>query len=97
MHFLRLERVATPTSEEDRHIVKRSRGEGDDVMDIGVEDLDGSDHGAKVSTGTAGMFCDDGSIVMVDGGEKPKPSFHDILAGQSTVTLTDSGIPELES
>ncbi|KAK8557585.1 hypothetical protein V6N13_007943 [Hibiscus sabdariffa] len=77
----KLERVAIPVSEEDQQVIKRSRGEGDDVMDIGVDALDGPRHGAMVPTSIAGLLGDNGGTVMGDGREKTKPSFRDMLAG----------------
>ncbi|KAK8479151.1 hypothetical protein V6N13_097225 [Hibiscus sabdariffa] len=35
----RLERLVNPVNEEDQQAVKRSRGESDEVMDIGVEEI----------------------------------------------------------
>ncbi|KAL4285553.1 hypothetical protein GQ457_16G005890 [Hibiscus cannabinus] len=92
----KLERAVILVSKEGQQVVKRSRGEGDDVMDIGVDDLDGFRHGVTAPTGTLGILGGGGGTAMVDGGEKTKPSFRDMLPGRRVVTLTDVGILDLD-
>ncbi|KAK9026673.1 hypothetical protein V6N11_039507 [Hibiscus sabdariffa] len=39
----KLERMAHPVCEEDRQVVKRSRGAGEDIMDVGEDGIEGED------------------------------------------------------
>ncbi|KAK8983158.1 hypothetical protein V6N11_057912 [Hibiscus sabdariffa] len=50
----KLERVALPISEEDQKVVKRSRGEGDEVMDVSEDGIS-----RKARKASRGMNVDD--------------------------------------
>ncbi|KAK8512136.1 hypothetical protein V6N12_031864 [Hibiscus sabdariffa] len=91
----RLERLANSVNVEDQQVVKRSRGEGDDVMDIGV--------GEVLGTALAGSMDANGKDKhqkereLQQGSAAPaKPSFRDMLVGRSFGSQPVPNIPELE-
>ncbi|KAK8648042.1 hypothetical protein V6N13_128804 [Hibiscus sabdariffa] len=82
----RLECLANPVTEEDQHVVKRSRGESDEVMDIGVEEII-----AAPTNGLQDGVVNDGTgekgEIQQGGDTHAKPSFRDMLLGQSIGAL----------
>ncbi|KAL4366343.1 hypothetical protein GQ457_05G016040 [Hibiscus cannabinus] len=92
----KLERMANPVCEEDRQVVKRSRGADDDVMDVGGGVIEGEDRVSALVDDDAGMGCDSG-IGSEKNGEVPaKPSFKDMLMGHRSEGSKVSVIPELD-
>ncbi|KAK8693990.1 hypothetical protein V6N13_071554 [Hibiscus sabdariffa] len=69
----RLERSATPVNVEDQQVVKRSRGESDEVMDIGVEAILGKQVGGVMPSDEGDVY--QGTVVRAN------PSFRDMLMG----------------
>ncbi|KAK8649366.1 hypothetical protein V6N13_130095 [Hibiscus sabdariffa] len=92
----KLERMAHPVCEEDRQVVKRSRGAGEDIMDVGEDGIEGEDRDSVLVEDDAGMGCGKG-IGLVKGGDVPiKPSFKDMLTGRKSEGSTVPIIPELD-
>ncbi|KAK8511659.1 hypothetical protein V6N12_038260 [Hibiscus sabdariffa] len=81
LSLFRLERVASPVTVEDQQVVKRSRGDGDDIMDVGeVETLDANLATSMVVDSLA-MHRKEG--VTQQGHEAlAKLSFRDMLVGR---------------
>ncbi|KAK8705573.1 hypothetical protein V6N13_049171 [Hibiscus sabdariffa] len=92
----RLERVANPVSEEDQQVLKKSRGEDTEVMDIGMEAHDGSRNGIMTADGIDGMVCGDSVVASTGGGVQNRPSFRDMLTGHSVDASNVHAIPELD-
>ncbi|KAL4333752.1 hypothetical protein GQ457_07G002590 [Hibiscus cannabinus] len=84
----RLERSATPVNVEDQQVVKRSRGEGDEVMDIGVEEILGKQVGGSMPSEEGDV--NQGNVVRAN------PSFCDMLMGGSSDVQKTSSIPDLD-
>ncbi|KAL4348042.1 hypothetical protein GQ457_17G005950 [Hibiscus cannabinus] len=84
----RLERSATPVNAEDQQVVKRSRGEGDEVMDIGVEAILGKQ--------VDGVMQSDEGVVNQGTTVHTNPSFRDMLMGGLSDGHKASSIPDLD-
>ncbi|KAK8608872.1 hypothetical protein V6N13_024284 [Hibiscus sabdariffa] len=84
LSLFRLERVASPVTVEDQQVVKRSRGDGDDIMDVGeVETLDANLATSMVVDSLA-MHRKEG--VTQQGHEAlAKLSFRDMLVGRGMI------------
>ncbi|KAK8609735.1 hypothetical protein V6N13_093150 [Hibiscus sabdariffa] len=91
----RLERLANPVNEEDQQAVKRSHGESDEVIDIGVEEII-----AAPKNGLRDGVENDGNgekgEIQQGGDAHAKLSFRDMLIGQSIGAHAASTIPELD-
>ncbi|KAK9002112.1 hypothetical protein V6N11_024800 [Hibiscus sabdariffa] len=57
----KLERMAHPVCEEDRQVVKRSKGAGEDIMDVGEDGIEGEDRDFVLGEDDAGMGCGKGT------------------------------------
>ncbi|KAK9046730.1 hypothetical protein V6N11_052608 [Hibiscus sabdariffa] len=77
----KLERMTHPVSDEDRQVVKRSRGEGDDIMDVREDGIMGLDQGSALVVAATDNGCGKGNESVKDGDEPIKPSFKDMLTG----------------
>ncbi|KAK9031250.1 hypothetical protein V6N11_032636 [Hibiscus sabdariffa] len=78
----KLERMAHPVSDEDRQVVKRSRGEGDDIMDVREDGIMGLDQGSALVVAATDNGCGKGTESVKDGDEPIKPSSKDMLTGR---------------
>ncbi|KAK8563980.1 hypothetical protein V6N13_005803 [Hibiscus sabdariffa] len=92
----KLERVANPISEEDQQVVKHSRGEGDEVMDVSEEGAPGLSQGTALVDGVAGMLCDERAVIEKGGDGHVKLPFRDMLTGHRSEGLNVHVIPELD-
>ncbi|KAK8627946.1 hypothetical protein V6N13_063661 [Hibiscus sabdariffa] len=92
----KLEHVANPISEEDQQVVKCSRDEGDEVMDVSEDGTDGLNQGSVVVDGVVGMVCNERAVHVKGGEGHVKPSFRDMLTGRRSESLTAHVIPELD-
>ncbi|KAK9029145.1 hypothetical protein V6N11_026268 [Hibiscus sabdariffa] len=70
----RLEREALPFSEEDQQVVKRSKGEGNEVMDVGDDVVFGSSQGTGLKVADAGMLNGEEVVGAQGHGGQGKPS-----------------------
>ncbi|KAL4297374.1 hypothetical protein GQ457_12G006380 [Hibiscus cannabinus] len=91
----RLERSANPVTAEDQQAVKRSRGESDEAMDVGLEDttvdsMNGIQEGVVYDE--SGEKGDD----LQGGDQHAKPSFRDMLIGKPAGMAAASSITELD-
>ncbi|KAL4340729.1 hypothetical protein GQ457_08G018760 [Hibiscus cannabinus] len=84
----RLERSTTPVNAEDQQVVKRSRGEGDEVMDIGVEAILGKQVGGVMQSDEGAV--NQGTVVRTN------PSFRDMLMGGLSDGHKTLSIPDLD-
>ncbi|KAK9009825.1 hypothetical protein V6N11_036349 [Hibiscus sabdariffa] len=89
----KLEQVAQPISEEDQQVVKQSRGEGDEVMDVSEGDFIGLSQGTVLGDGVTPMVREKGYVNGEDGAGQVKPSFRDMTssidAGRNTTSARD--------
>ncbi|KAK8702213.1 hypothetical protein V6N13_020580 [Hibiscus sabdariffa] len=92
----RLEQLANPVSMEEQQAGKRSRGEGDEVMDVGLDNVDGTAPIGVLAVGSDGMVCDESSTNLSGGRSPVKPSFHGMLTGNKLLNPSVSTIPELD-
>ncbi|KAK8691620.1 hypothetical protein V6N13_075121 [Hibiscus sabdariffa] len=92
----KLERMTHPVSDEDRQVVKRSRGEGDDIMDVREDGIMGLDQGSALVVAATDNGCGKGNESVKDGDEPIKPSFKDMLTGCRPEGSTAHVIPELD-
>ncbi|KAL4279770.1 hypothetical protein GQ457_03G020260 [Hibiscus cannabinus] len=92
----RLERLANPVCEEDQQIVKRSRGEGVEVMDVGVGDADGFTKDAAMDASIESLASDASGNHTSSKGGPPKPTFKDMLTGRCMESSYASAIPDLD-
>ncbi|KAK8673806.1 hypothetical protein V6N13_112117 [Hibiscus sabdariffa] len=92
----KLERMANPVCDEDRQVVKRSRGAGDDIMDVSEVGFEGEDRVSILVEDDTGMGCDKGTGSVKDGDVPIKPSFKDMLTGRRSGGSTVPIIPELD-
>ncbi|KAL4377977.1 hypothetical protein GQ457_02G032980 [Hibiscus cannabinus] len=92
----RLEREALPFNEEDQQVVKRSKGEGNEVIDVGDDAVFGSSQGTGLRDADAGML--NGEEVAGAKGHvgQGKPSFKDMLKGCHLEGSKTHSIPELD-
>ncbi|KAK8683492.1 hypothetical protein V6N13_039551 [Hibiscus sabdariffa] len=92
----RLEREALPFSEEDQQVVKRSKGEGNEVMDVGDDVVFGSSQGTGLKVADAGMLNGEEVVGAQGHGGQGKPSFKDMLTGCHLEGSKTHSIPELD-
>ncbi|KAK8614843.1 hypothetical protein V6N13_068632 [Hibiscus sabdariffa] len=92
----KLERMAHPVCEEDRQVVKRSKGAGEDIMDVGEDGIEGEDRDFVLGEDDAGMGCGKGTGSVKDGDVSIKPSFKDMLTGRRTEGSNVPIISELD-
>ncbi|KAK8635839.1 hypothetical protein V6N13_004554 [Hibiscus sabdariffa] len=79
--MFRLESLANSVSEEDQQVMKKSRGEGGEVMDVGIGEINGSIQGQSVAAGNEGMNCDKNGVTVMSEDVQYKSSFCDMLTG----------------
>ncbi|KAL4362551.1 hypothetical protein GQ457_04G013570 [Hibiscus cannabinus] len=91
----RLERLANPVTEEDQQVVKRSRGESDKVMDIGVEEIIAAPTNG-LQEGVVNDETGEKGEIQHGGAPYAKPSFRDMLLGQSIGAAAASTISDLD-
>ncbi|KAL4289744.1 hypothetical protein GQ457_14G000690 [Hibiscus cannabinus] len=89
----RLERLAEPVSVEDQQVGKRSRGEEDDVMDVGLDKVGGT---VSLAAGYRDSVCDVSDMQQTEERSQVKPSFRDMLAGNKPLNVPGFAIPELD-
>ncbi|KAL4312496.1 hypothetical protein GQ457_01G025740 [Hibiscus cannabinus] len=92
----KLERMSQPVCEEDRQVVKRSRGAGDDIMDVGEDGIEGEDRVTALVEDDAGMGAGKGIGLVKEGVVPLKPSFKEMLTGRKAEGSTVPIIPELD-
>ncbi|KAK8672692.1 hypothetical protein V6N13_111056 [Hibiscus sabdariffa] len=92
----RLERVANPINEEDQQVTKKSRGDDDEVMDVGGGDFDGPTQGTTLVAGDDVMVCNGFGLEGGVGGVQSKPTSRDMLTGRMTVSSVGLSIPDLD-
>ncbi|KAL4352195.1 hypothetical protein GQ457_06G022560 [Hibiscus cannabinus] len=92
----RLEREALPFGEEDQQIVKRSKGEGNEVMDVGDDVGFGTSQGLGLKNAGAGMMNGEEAVGAQGHGGQGKPSFKDMLTGCHFEGSKAHSIPELD-
>ncbi|KAK8484764.1 hypothetical protein V6N11_048059 [Hibiscus sabdariffa] len=92
----RLEHVANPISEEDKQVVKRSRGERDEVMDVREDGEPGLNHATDLVDSVAGGLCDKKNATATNDAGFTKSSFRDMLTGRRSEGLNAPTIPELD-
>ncbi|KAL4323994.1 hypothetical protein GQ457_11G021930 [Hibiscus cannabinus] len=92
----KLEHVAHPVSEEDKQVVKRSRGEGDEVMDVSEDGIVGLNQGSALVADTTRKVYDERTGSVKDGDEYTKPSFKDMLTGRRFESPNTHVIPDLD-
>ncbi|KAK8588067.1 hypothetical protein V6N12_022524 [Hibiscus sabdariffa] len=99
-----LERSANPIYDEDQQVMKRSRGDGQETMDVEVDvQEDGSDVVMQI-TAKDGLSCEEEGTVRNDDiprveGTPPgmnKPSFRDMLTGRGSTAGSSPALPELD-
>ncbi|KAL4332004.1 hypothetical protein GQ457_07G003470 [Hibiscus cannabinus] len=90
-----LERVDHPENEEDEQVTKKSRGEGDVVMDVGGVGFKGFTQGITVTTGYDAMACTRDELGG-GGSMTSKPSFRDMLTGRLGEGLVKPQISDLD-
>ncbi|KAK8663337.1 hypothetical protein V6N13_083160 [Hibiscus sabdariffa] len=99
-----LERSANPIYDEDQQVMKRSRGDGQETMDVEVVvQEDGSDVVMQI-TAKDGLSCEEEGTVRNDDiprveGTPPgmnKPSFRDMLTGRGSTAGSSPALPELD-
>ncbi|KAK8660788.1 hypothetical protein V6N13_051697 [Hibiscus sabdariffa] len=99
-----LERSANPIYDEDQQVMKRSRGDGQETMDVEVDvQEDGSDVVMQI-TAKDGLSCEEEGTVRNDDiprveGTPPgmnKPSFRDMLIGRGFTAGSSPALPELD-
>ncbi|KAK8685007.1 hypothetical protein V6N13_041018 [Hibiscus sabdariffa] len=87
----KLEQVAQPISEEDQQVVKQSRGEGDEVMDVSEGDFIGLSQGTVLGDGVTPMVREKGYVNGEDGAGQVKPSFRDMVCNMNKTSSIDAG------
>ncbi|KAK8627526.1 hypothetical protein V6N13_135135 [Hibiscus sabdariffa] len=92
----KLERVAQPLSEEDQQVVKRSRGEGDAVMDVNEGGSIGLNQDTVLGDGVTPVVFAKGSVNENDGAGQTQPSFRDMVMGRRGENSAASIILELD-
>ncbi|KAL4325035.1 hypothetical protein GQ457_11G016650 [Hibiscus cannabinus] len=99
-----LERSANPIYDEDQQVMKRSRGDGQETMDVEVDvQEDGSDVVMQI-TAKDGLSCEEEGTVRNDDiprveGTPPgmnKPSFRDMLTGRGSTAGSSPALSELD-
>ncbi|KAK8691248.1 hypothetical protein V6N13_074766 [Hibiscus sabdariffa] len=91
-----LEWVDHPDIEEEEQVMKKSKGEGDVVMDVSGVGFNGFTQGTTGTVGDAIMAVSEDGLGGGDGNMGSKPSFRDMLAGRLGEGLVKTKIPELD-
>ncbi|KAK8652546.1 hypothetical protein V6N13_126577 [Hibiscus sabdariffa] len=91
-----LERVDHPDIEEEEQVMKKSKGEGDVVMDVSGVGFNGFTQGSIGTAGDAVMAVTGDGLGGGDGNMGLKPSFRDMLARRLGERLVKTQIPELD-
>ncbi|KAK8563888.1 hypothetical protein V6N13_005891 [Hibiscus sabdariffa] len=80
---------------EDQQVMKRSHGEGDEVMDVGVGEIIGDSIDSIVDVNGDDMTCDEGDLKQGSGASS-KPTSRDMLMGHSIGAQPAPSIPDLD-
>ncbi|KAK9006257.1 hypothetical protein V6N11_035302 [Hibiscus sabdariffa] len=91
-----LERVEHPDIGEEEQVMKKSKGEGDVVMDVSDIGFNGFPNGMAGIAGDAVMAVSGDSLGGGDGNMGSKPSFRDMLAGRLGEGLVKTQLSELD-